>query len=127
MLYLILMVTVDFGDEQVSSCIRLHTLILAVRPVLIAGTAYTAIFGNLISLNTVPTRNAVLVNLGCNATQCAVSWWSWAMMALPAALTCCLICWIYACCASLVTCDEEVEEQTHADMSNCARARNDRS
>ncbi|KAH7957151.1 hypothetical protein HPB52_015669 [Rhipicephalus sanguineus] len=94
----------DFGDEQVSSCIRLHTLILAVRPVLIAGTAYTAIFGNLISLNTVPTRNAVLVNLGCNATQCAVSWWSWAMMALPAALTCCLICWIYACCASLVTC-----------------------
>ncbi|KAL1440417.1 hypothetical protein MTO96_009458 [Rhipicephalus appendiculatus] len=113
----------DPADELVSSCIRLQALILAVKPALIAGTAYTAIFGNLISFNTMPARNAVLVNLGCNAVQCAVSWWSWAVVALPAALACCLICWIYAYCASLVTCDDEVEERMHADMANCARAR----
>lgn len=33
------------------------------------------------------------------------------------------MCWIYACCSTLVTCDEEIEEQTHADMSHCARVR----
>ncbi|KAL3234716.1 hypothetical protein MRX96_003363 [Rhipicephalus microplus] len=54
----------DPADELVSSCIRLQALMLAVRPALIAGTAYTAIFGNLVSFNTVPARNAVLVNLG---------------------------------------------------------------
>ncbi|XP_037564561.2 uncharacterized protein LOC119444191 [Dermacentor silvarum] len=98
-------------------------MILAVRPAFIAGTAYTAIFGNLISFNTVPARNAVLVNLGCDDDQCAVSWWSWAAVALPVALACCLICWLYVCCASLVSSDDEIEEQTHADMSNCAGVR----
>ncbi|XP_065309174.1 uncharacterized protein [Dermacentor albipictus] len=113
----------DSGDEQVSSSIRLRALILAVRPVFIAGTAYTAIFGNLISFNTLPARHAVLVNLGCNADQCAVGWWSWAAVALPVALACCLVCWVYAYFASLASSDDEIEEQTHADMSNCARVR----
>ncbi|KAL3234718.1 hypothetical protein MRX96_003365 [Rhipicephalus microplus] len=45
------------------------------------------------------------------------------MVALPAALACCFICWTYAYCASLVTCEDEVEERMHADMCICARAR----
>ncbi|KAL1467043.1 hypothetical protein MTO96_005905 [Rhipicephalus appendiculatus] len=54
------------GQEQLTSSLRVRALISAARPAFIAGAAYAAIFGNIASFSTVPTRGTVLVTLGCD-------------------------------------------------------------
>ncbi|XP_077508372.1 uncharacterized protein LOC144119679 [Amblyomma americanum] len=111
------------GAEPQTSSLRVRALTMAARPAFIAGAAYTAIFGNVASLSTVPARNTVLVTLGCRDKDCPVNWWSWFLVSLPVALVCCIVCWTSIYCASLVSCDDDVDEQTHEDMSKSARVR----
>ncbi|XP_075539776.1 uncharacterized protein LOC142574618 [Dermacentor variabilis] len=111
------------GAELQTSSLRVRALTSAARPAFIAGAAYAAIFGNLASFSTLPTRGTVLVTLGCSDDDCPVNWWRWLAVSLPVAVICCIISWTFIYCASLVSCDDEIDEQTHEDMSKCARAR----
>ncbi|XP_077548372.1 uncharacterized protein LOC144161609 [Haemaphysalis longicornis] len=108
------------GEEQQSSCMRLRALTMAARPAFIAGAAYTAIFGSIISFSIVPTRKTVLLALECHDNDCPVTWWSWLAVALPVALICCLICWLGIYCTTIATSEEDINEQTQMDLSKCA-------
>ncbi|XP_037513609.1 uncharacterized protein LOC119390127 [Rhipicephalus sanguineus] len=111
------------GQEQQTSSLRVRALILTARPAFIAGAAYAAIFGNIASFSTLPARGTVLFALGCRDDECPVNWWRWFAVSLPVAMICCLLSWTFIYCANLVSCDDEIDEQTHEDMSRCARAR----
>ncbi|XP_077534331.1 uncharacterized protein LOC144146242 [Haemaphysalis longicornis] len=108
------------GEEQQSSCMRLRALTMAARPAFIAGAAYTAIFGSIISFSIVPTRKTVLLALECHNDDCPVTWWSWLAVALPVALICCLICWLGIYCTTIGTSEDDINEQTQMDLSKCA-------
>ncbi|XP_077534340.1 uncharacterized protein LOC144146251 [Haemaphysalis longicornis] len=111
------------GYEQQTSSSRVRALTTSVRPAFIVGVAYTAIFGNLINFNTVPTRQALLVMLQCRDKQCPVDWRSWFAVAIPVVIICSGLCWLVIYCSSLMSCVDEIDEQTHEDMSKCSRAR----
>ncbi|XP_065298882.1 uncharacterized protein [Dermacentor albipictus] len=111
------------GAEQQTSSLRVRALTNAARPAFVAGVAYTAIFGNLVNFNTLSTRKTLLATLGCQDDECPVNFWSWLAVSLPVALICCIACWTAIYCAGLVSCDDEVDEQTHDDMSKSARIR----
>ncbi|KAL1467042.1 hypothetical protein MTO96_005905 [Rhipicephalus appendiculatus] len=111
------------GQEQLTSSLRVRALISAARPAFIAGAAYAAIFGNIASFSTVPTRGTVLVTLGCRDEECPVNWLRWFAVSLPVAMICCILSGTFLYCARLVSCDDETDEQTHEDVARCARAR----
>ncbi|KAH6934023.1 hypothetical protein HPB50_019490 [Hyalomma asiaticum] len=111
------------GAEQQTSSMKVRALTNSARPAFIAGAAYTAIFGNLVNLNTVTTRKALLAILGCQDDDCPVNFWSWLSVSLPVALICCVTSWMAIYCNSLVSCDDDIDEQTHDDMSKSARIR----
>ncbi|KAK8774781.1 hypothetical protein V5799_010685 [Amblyomma americanum] len=92
------------GAEQQTSSLRMRALTMVARPAFIAGAAYTAIFGNIASFSTLPTRKTVLVTLGCRDDICPVNWQSWLAVSFPVALVCCIICWTSIYSASLVSC-----------------------
>ncbi|XP_077534666.1 uncharacterized protein LOC144146602 [Haemaphysalis longicornis] len=109
------------GVEQQSPSMRLRALTMAARPAFIAGAAYTAIFGSIISFSIVPTRKTVLLALECHDDDCPVTWGSWLAVALPVAVICCLICWIGVYCTSIASSEDGIEEQMHTHLSRSAR------
>ncbi|KAL1467047.1 hypothetical protein MTO96_005909 [Rhipicephalus appendiculatus] len=111
------------GSEQPTLSWRIRALTTDARPAFIASAAYTAIFGNIASFNTLPAQNTVLVTLGCRDDQCPVNWLRWFAVSLPVAVTCCAISWASIYRNSLVSCDDSIDEQTHRDMSKCALVR----
>ncbi|KAH9376659.1 hypothetical protein HPB48_005870 [Haemaphysalis longicornis] len=86
----------------------------AVRPAFVAGVTFTAIFGNLINLKTVPTRRTLLgmldwrspfpMFLRSHDNECPVSGGSWFAVSLPVVLTCCLMGWIAIYWSSIMSC-----------------------
>ncbi|XP_077534315.1 uncharacterized protein LOC144146225 [Haemaphysalis longicornis] len=112
----------DYFEHQTST-FRVRAFTTAVRPAFVAGVTFTAIFGNLINLKTVPTRRTLLGMLDCHDNECPVSGGSWFAVSLPVVLTCCLMGWIAIYWSSIMSCADDVEEQTHEDLSKCARAR----
>ncbi|XP_049520762.1 uncharacterized protein LOC125944384 [Dermacentor silvarum] len=128
------------GTEQPTLSLRVRALTTAVRPAFIASAAYSAIFGNIASFSTLPVRKTVLVTLGCCTSlpsavfilrprvrsrdeQCPVNWLRWLVVSLPVVVTCCAISWASIYCNSLATCEDSIDEQTHRDMSKCAKVR----
>ncbi|XP_065298838.1 uncharacterized protein [Dermacentor albipictus] len=111
------------GAEQPTLSLRVRALTTAVRPAFIASAAYTAILGNIASFSTLPARKTVLVTLGCRDEQCPVSWLRWLAVSMPVVLTCCAISWTSIYYTSLVSYDNSIDEQTHRDMSKCAKVR----
>ncbi|XP_077508370.1 uncharacterized protein LOC144119678 [Amblyomma americanum] len=109
------------GAEQQTSSYRVRALTVAARSAFLAGAAYTAILGNIASFSTLPTRNTVLVTLGCDEDVCPVNWLSWTAVSLPVALICCMIFWTSIYCANIVSFEDDVDEQTQEDMSKSAR------
>ncbi|XP_065305202.1 uncharacterized protein [Dermacentor albipictus] len=109
--------------EQPTLYLRVRNLTTAVRPAFIASAAYTAIFGNMASFNTLSARKAVLVTLGCHDEQCPVSWSRWLVVSLPVMVTCCAISWTSIYWTSLVSWENSIDEQTHRDMSKSAKDR----
>ncbi|KAH7960887.1 hypothetical protein HPB49_024208 [Dermacentor silvarum] len=55
--------------------------------------------------------------------QCPVNWLRWLVVSLPVVVTCCAISWASIYCNSLATCEDSIDEQTHRDMSKCAKVR----
>ncbi|XP_049270646.1 uncharacterized protein LOC119390195 [Rhipicephalus sanguineus] len=111
------------GAEQQTSSLKVRALTASARPAFIAGAAYTAIFGNLVNFNTLTTRKTLLAILDCQDDECPVNFWSWLAVSLPVALICCVTSWMTIYCASLVSCDDDINEQIHDDMSKSARIR----
>ncbi|KAH9376740.1 hypothetical protein HPB48_010964 [Haemaphysalis longicornis] len=90
--------------EDSISILTVLPLTTSVRPAFIVGVAYTAIFGNLINFNTVPTRQALLVMLQCRDKECPVDWWSWFAVAIPVVIICSGLCWLVIYFSSLMRC-----------------------
>ncbi|KAL3253479.1 hypothetical protein MRX96_054583, partial [Rhipicephalus microplus] len=109
------------GVEQQTSSLKVRALTTSARSAFIAGAAYTAIFGNLVNFNTQKTRKTLLTILDCEDDDCPVNFWSWLAVSLPVALICCVTSWMAVYCASLVSCDDDIDEQVHDDMSKSAR------
>ncbi|XP_042146316.1 uncharacterized protein LOC120843472 [Ixodes scapularis] len=82
-------------QSSLSEAQKVRALCLNLRPAFIVGTAFTAIFGNLIHVVTVPTQNSLMKNLKCFEDKCPLHWWSWMAVSIPVALVPCTICWTY--------------------------------
>ncbi|CAN7974688.1 unnamed protein product, partial [Ixodes persulcatus] len=105
-------------QSSLSEAQKVRALCLNLRPAFIVGTAFTAIFGNLIHVATVPTQNSLMKNLKCFEGKCPLRWWSWMAVSIPVVLVPCTICWTYIYLTLLLPRNKQQVQPTSAALSS---------